>query len=92
MRDKRQEAEDRQKAAALRKPIENKIKRQEEQIAKRNAQKAETEAKLGEPTIYDAANKAKLKQLLADQTFFTKDLAQLEAEWLDLQDQLEKLG
>ena len=92
VRDKRQEAEDRQKAAALRKPIENKIKRQEEQIAKRNAQKAETEAKLGEPTIYDAANKAKLKQLLADQTFFTKDLAQLEAEWLDLQDQLEKLG
>ena len=92
VRDKRQEAEDRQKAAALRKPIENKIKRQEEQIAKRNAQKAETEEKLGEPTIYDAANKAKLKQLLADQTFFTKDLAQLEAEWLDLQDQLEKLG
>ncbi|MDI3292840.1 ATP-binding cassette domain-containing protein [Janthinobacterium tructae] len=92
VRDKRQEAEDRQKAAALRKPIENKIKRQEEQIAKRNAQKAETEAKLGESTIYDAANKAKLKQLLADQTFFTKDLAQLEAEWLDLQDQLEKLG
>jgi ATP-binding cassette subfamily F protein 3 len=92
VRDKRQEAEDRQKAAALRKPIENKIKRQEEQIAKRNAQKAETEAKLGEPTIYDAANKAKLKQLLADQTFFTKDLAQLEAEWLELQDQLEKLG
>ena len=92
VRDKRQEAEDRQKAAALRKPIENKIKRQEEQIAKRNAQKAETEEKLGEPTIYDAANKAKLKQLLADQTFFTKDLAQLEAEWLELQDQLEKLG
>ncbi|MEG1051806.1 MAG: ATP-binding cassette domain-containing protein [Janthinobacterium sp.] len=92
VRDKRKEAEERQKTAALRKPIENKLKRQEEQIAKRNAQKAETDAKLGEPTIYDAANKAKLKQLLADQTFFTKDLAQLEAEWLDLQDQLEKLG
>ncbi len=92
VRDKRKEAEERQKAAALRKPIENKLKRQEEQIAKRNAQKAETEAKLGEPGIYDAANKAKLKQLLADQTFFNKDLAQLEAEWLELQDQLEKLG
>src|SRR5450830_1526621 len=92
VRDKRKEAEERQKAAALRKPIENKIKRQEEQIAKRNAQKEETDAKLAEPSIYDAANKAKLKQLLADQSFFTKDLAQLEAEWLDLQDQLEKLG
>ncbi len=92
VRDKRKEAEERQKTAALRKPIENKIKRQEEQIAKRNAQKAETDAKLGEPSIYDAANKAKLKQLLADQSFFTKDLAQLEAEWLELQDQLEKLA
>jgi ATP-binding cassette subfamily F protein 3 len=92
VRDKRKEAEERQKTAALRKPIENKIKRQEEQIAKRNAQKAETDAKLGEPSIYDAANKDKLKQLLADQSFFSKDLAQLEAEWLDLQDQLEKLG
>jgi ATP-binding cassette subfamily F protein 3 len=54
-------------------------------------QKADVDAKLGEPTIYEAANKAKLKQLLADQSFFTKDLAQLEAEWLELQEQLEAL-
>ena len=85
---KRAEAEQRQKVAALKKPIENKIKRLEEQIAKRNAQKAEVDAKLGEPGAYDAANKAKLKLLLADQTFFSKDLAQLEAEWLELQEQL----
>lgn len=88
---KRVEAEQRQKMAALRKPIEGKINRLEEQIAKRNGQKAEVDAKLGEPGVYDAANKAKLKQLLADQTFFTKDLAQLEAEWLELQEQLESL-
>ena len=87
---KRLEAEQRQKMAALKKPIESKIKRLEEQIAKRNGQKAEVDAKLGEPGIYDAANKAKLKQLLADQTFFSKDLAQLEAEWLELQEQLEE--
>ncbi|HAT31134.1 MAG TPA: ABC transporter [Janthinobacterium sp.] len=89
---KRQDAEERQRLTALRKPIENKIKRQEEQIAKRNAQKEEVDAKLGEPGIYDAGNKAKLKQLLADQTFFTKDLAQLEAEWLALQEQMEALA
>ncbi|MEC5164213.1 ATP-binding cassette, subfamily F, member 3 [Janthinobacterium sp. CG_23.3] len=89
---KRVDAEERQRLTALRKPIENKIKRQEEQIAKRNVQKEEVDAKLGEPGIYDAANKAKLKQLLADQTFFTKDLAQLEAEWLALQEQLEALA
>jgi ATP-binding cassette subfamily F protein 3 len=89
---KRQEAEQRQRVAALKKPIENKLKRLEEQIAKRNGQKAEVDAKLGEPGIYEAANKAKLKTLLADQSFFTKDLAQLEAEWLELQEQLEGLA
>jgi ATP-binding cassette subfamily F protein 3 len=89
---KRQQAEDRQRVATLRKPLEQKIKRLDDQIAKRSAQKAEVDAKLGESSIYEAANKAKLKQLLADQTFFTKDLGQLEAEWLELQEQLEALA
>jgi ATP-binding cassette subfamily F protein 3 len=89
---KRQQAEDRQRLAALRKPLEQKIKRLDDQIAKRSAQKADVDAQLGESSIYDAANKAKLKQLLADQTFFTKDLGQLEAEWLELQEQLEALA
>jgi len=89
---KRLDAEQRQKSAALKKPIEGKIKRLEEQIAKRNAQKTEVDAKLGEAGAYDAANKAKLKLLLADQAFFGKDLAQLEAEWLELQEQLEALA
>ncbi|MBB3222439.1 ATP-binding cassette domain-containing protein [Pseudoduganella umbonata] len=89
---KRVEAEQRQRLAAQRKPIENKIKRLEEQIAKRNAQKADVDAQLQEPAIYEAANKAKLKTLLADQAFYTKDLAQLEEEWLGLQEQLEALA
>jgi ATP-binding cassette subfamily F protein 3 len=89
---KRQQAEDRQRLAALRKPLEQKIKRLDDQIAKRSTQKADVDAQLGESSIYDAANKAKLKQLLADQSFFTKDLGQLEAEWLELQEQLEVLA
>ncbi|QYF92458.1 ATP-binding cassette domain-containing protein [Massilia sp. PAMC28688] len=89
---KRLDAEQRQKTAALKKPIENKIKRLEEQIAKRNEQKAEVDAKLGESSIYEAANKAKLKQLLADQSFYAKDLAQLEGEWMALQEQLDSLA
>ncbi|MGV7209839.1 ATP-binding cassette domain-containing protein [Oxalobacteraceae bacterium A2-2] len=89
---KRQEAEQRQRLAALRKPLEQKIKRLDEQIAKRSAQKAETDAALGDPAIYEAANKAKLKQLLTDQAFYTKDLGELEAQWLELQEQLESLG
>ncbi len=89
---KRQEAEQRQKTAALRKPIENKLKKLEEQIAKRNEQKAVVDAQLAEPGIYDAANKAKLKTLMNDQTYYTKDLAQLEGEWMEQQEALEKLA
>jgi ATP-binding cassette subfamily F protein 3 len=78
--------------AALKKPIENKNKHLEVQIAKRNEQKAEVDAKLGEPSMYETANKAKLKSLMADQAFYKKDLAALEGEWLELLEQLEGLA
>ncbi|AKU20310.1 ATP-binding cassette domain-containing protein [Massilia sp. NR 4-1] len=89
---KRLEAEQRQRLSAQRKPLENKLKKVEEQMAKRNAQKADVDGQLADSTIYDAANKAKLKTLLADQAFYTKDLEQLEGQWLELQEQLEALA
>ena len=89
---KKQDAEQRQRMATLKKPIENKIKHLEVQIAKRNEQKSEVDAKLGEASIYEPANKAKLKTLLADQSFYKKDLATLEGEWMELQEQLEGLA
>ena len=89
---KRADAEDRQKLAAKKKPIEAKIKKLEEQIAKRNAQKNAVEARLGDPLIYDQANKKELKTLLTDQTFYGKEIAQLEAEWLELQEALEQVA
>jgi ATP-binding cassette subfamily F protein 3 len=87
---KKQEAEDRQKLAAKRKPIEAKLKKLEEQLAKRQAQKASVDEKLADPLIYDASKKKELKQLLADQTFYTKEVAELEAQWLQLQEELEQ--
>jgi len=89
---KRLEAEERQRLAALRKPLENRVKRLEEQMAKLNAKKAEIDAQLLEPSIYDAGNKDKLKTLVADQAFASRDLEQLESEWLELQEQLEGLA
>ncbi|MFN3790289.1 ATP-binding cassette domain-containing protein [Massilia sp.] len=89
---KRLEAEERQRLAALRKPLENRVKRLEEQMAKLNAKKAEIDAQLLEPSIYEAENKEKLKLLVADQAFASRDLEQLESEWLELQEQLEGLA
>jgi ATP-binding cassette subfamily F protein 3 len=88
---KRIEAEDRQKLAARKKPIESKIKKLEEQIAKRNAQKAAVDARLADPEIYDSANKKELKALLTDQAYYAKELEQLEADWLEQQEALEAL-
>jgi ATP-binding cassette subfamily F protein 3 len=88
---KRLEAEERQRMAALKKPIENRIKRLEEQMAKLNAKKADVDARLLEPGIYEADKKEELKNLVADQAFLTRDLGNLENEWLELQEQLESL-
>jgi ATP-binding cassette subfamily F protein 3 len=89
---KRIEAEERQRLAALKKPIESRIKRLEEQMAKLNAKKAEIDTRLLEPAIYEADKKEALKNLVADQAFCSRDLEQLEAEWLELQEQLEALA
>ncbi len=89
---KKLEAEARQRLAALRKPIENRVKRLEEQMAKLNAKKADIDAQLLAPSIYEAENKEKLKLLVADQAFASRDLEQLESEWLELQEQLEGLA
>jgi ATP-binding cassette subfamily F protein 3 len=89
---KRIEAEDRQKLAARKKPIESKLKKLEEQIAKRTAQKATVDARLADPLVYDQANKKELKTLLTDQTFYRKELEQMEAEWLELQEALEQVA
>ena len=88
---KRAEAEDRQRIANLKKPIEAKIKKLEEQIAKRQAQKASVDEKLAEPEIYDQHKKKELKQLLTDQAYYKKEVEQLEAEWLVEQDALEQI-
>jgi ATP-binding cassette subfamily F protein 3 len=89
---KKLDAEQRQRISAQRKPIEARLKRVEEKIAKRNVQMTEIEAKLSDQSIYDAAKKAELKTILTDQTYYKKDLEQLEAEWLKEQEALESIG
>ncbi len=86
---KRKEALERQRQSAARKPIESRIKRLEEGIAKLNAQKAAIDAQLADSAAYSEANKGALKALILDQAYVARELAQLEAEWLQQQEQLE---
>ena len=89
---KRVEAEQRQKNAAQRKPIETRIKRLEEQIEKINTKKSTVESKLAEATIYEASRKNELQSLLSDQAYCSKELAELEGEWMIQLEALEKIS
>jgi ATP-binding cassette subfamily F protein 3 len=88
---KRREAAERQRLSAARKPIESRSKRVEEQMAKLNARKSELEAQLNQSDIHAESNREKLKTLILDQAYVERELSQLEAEWLDLQEQLDQL-
>ena len=60
-------------------------------MAKLNARKAAIDGQLADPAIYDEAKKDALKALIVDQAYVVRELSQLEAEWLALQEQLEQL-
>ncbi|HZM47047.1 MAG TPA: ATP-binding cassette domain-containing protein [Burkholderiales bacterium] len=88
---KRKEAEERQQRSAARKPIESRIKRLDEQLAKLNTRKATIDGQLADQSIYDEGKKDALKALLVDQAYVVRELSQLETEWLSLHEQLEQL-
>ena len=89
---KRQEAESRQRLSAQRKPIETRIKRLEEKMAKANARKGEIDGLLADSAIYAEEKKEALKSHLFEQATLAKELDHLEEEWLEQQAELESLG
>jgi ATP-binding cassette, subfamily F, member 3 len=89
---KRREAGERQKQSAARKPLESRLKRIDETLAKLSARKAAIDAQLADPAVYGEEKKETLKALILDQAYVARELVQLEAEWLGLQQQLEQLA
>jgi ATP-binding cassette subfamily F protein 3 len=89
---KRKEAEERARQSAARKPIEARLKRLDEQMAKLSARKAAVDAQLADAGVYAEDKKDALKALILDQAYAARELEQLEAEWLELQRQLEDLA
>jgi ATP-binding cassette subfamily F protein 3 len=86
---KRQEAAQRQRASTARKPLETRLKRLDEKIAKLTTQKTAIDAQLADLAIYGEEKKDVLKGLIVDQAYVGRELAQLETEWLELQAQLD---
>ncbi|GAB3249564.1 ATP-binding cassette domain-containing protein [Chitinimonas naiadis] len=89
---KRLDAENRQRAAALRKPVEKELAKIDARLAELTTRKAALSAELADEAIYAESAKEKLKQLVRTQADIDIELAETEARWLELQDQLEALS
>ena len=88
---KRADAQTRQRRSNQARPLETRIKRLEEQMAKLNARKAKVDASLATPSIYEEPRKDELKALMLDQAYLAKELGQVESEWLEKQAELDAL-
>ena len=73
---------------ANKKPLEARIKRLEEIMNRLNAQKSAIELRLADPAVYQ--DPQALKVALEDQAYVAREVAQVEAEWLEKQAELER--
>lgn len=84
---KRLEAERRKQTAPLRK----KITQLESQMDKLSQDLAQAEEQLGDVSLYQDENKARLTQVLNQQATSKSQLENIEMEWMSLQEELEQL-
>ncbi len=84
---KRQEAEIRKKISPWRKKqgtLEARMDQLQEKLSS-------VETSLSDPSVYDDSNKVRLKELLAEQAGFKRELENTEAEWLEVSETVESL-
>jgi ATP-binding cassette subfamily F protein 3 len=89
---KRQKAEQRQALAAARRPVEQRSLALERTIERLSAERLALDDLLSEPGIYQEDNKDRLRDVLLRQADMNREWEQAEAEWMSLQDDLERLA
>ncbi len=88
---RRLEAEQRQRLSAQRKPLQKRLTSVEADMARIGQQLEADEQALASEDIYDPARKDELRETLERQTRGRKQLDELEAEWLQLQEDIDAL-
>jgi len=84
----------RQSAAEQRKltqPLRNKIKKCETQMDSFSKDKEKLEQQLADNALYSEENKQKLKELLEQQAVISKNLAEIEEQWIIASEELENI-
>ena len=89
---RRAEAQERQRLAELRKPLQKEIAALEKQLERLSAEKARLDGLLAGEDVYKDANKAQLTASLKEQAEVKTKLETVEAAWLEKQAEFEKIG
>jgi ATP-binding cassette subfamily F protein 3 len=89
---KRQDAERRQQLAIKRKPLNLQVRKLEQRMEALHAEQKTLDAALADPASYDETNKNRLKEWLLRKGEVDRELATLEAAWLELQEAIEALA
>jgi ATP-binding cassette, subfamily F, member 3 len=90
--DKKLSAEQRQQNAALRKPLQNELKKLEIDLAKLQTAISPLTAKLADGSFYNTASADEVAKTLREHQQLTAKIEPIEAKWLELEVALEALA
>src|SRR5690606_15648084 len=88
---RRQEAEERQRLSALRKPIEASVKKIEAHMERDRKRLEELNTLIADPDFYSDAHRDQRPAVLAEHGELSKQMETFEEEWLLLKEELESL-
>ncbi|NYT66044.1 ATP-binding cassette domain-containing protein [Alcaligenaceae bacterium] len=86
---RRHEAEERQRLAVLRKPLDSKIKKIEVDMEKADQRLSALDALMADPDFYNDETRNERVKLLAEHGELSKKHSDLEMQWLELHEELE---
>jgi len=89
---RRQQAEQRQRLSALRKPLETRLAQTETDMDTVRARLEILSTTIADPGLYHDERRAERQQVMAEHGELGKQLEKLETDWLDIQESLEAIG
>jgi ATP-binding cassette subfamily F protein 3 len=89
---RRQEAEERQRLAVLRKPLDARLKKIEADMEAAGARLQALDALIADPEFYSEARRDERLKVLEEHGDLSKRHALLEEQWLNIQEELEALS
>lgn len=89
---KRFEAEERQRKAALRKPLEKRLAIVEAQVEKNQSRIAEIDGFIADESFYSDERRDERVKLLEEHGTLTRETQSLEEEWMTLLEQIEEIN